>query len=245
MAAIPVIVAGSAALALLFFLGGGDTSPAPGPGPGPSPEPRPPTPNDDEERIQDLLDVTDDELRLLLCPVWIYLGTVWPVVLPSDAAKHFLAQTFPLHTWPPPPSTTDPARKLWTRIADGFNSIKMGSWSCEDGRIDPDEIHDTPTPGGYYQIRKGDTPLGVAGKAMPMLDAQGRIDYLKLVNKDPRNQGLLVAATQEFTKKYIGDQIVSFFPKWRRLPDPLDLPTTVSQRFEPGQYYALVYLPSV
>jgi hypothetical protein len=246
----PVLIAVPVAFLLALFFGGKKSTIIPDDLPDIEPF-VPPTPDNEPDTgpVDDFTNLPEDQLLALLCPVW--LGAIKaPAKAPtaSDAtlATQLLKGLFPTHAWPP--TTMSPSGAMaHARASSGFASIRSGDWSCIDDVIDPNDIHPTPTAGGYYQMKQGDNGFGIIKQAYPQIAAanQGteRVKALKLITGDPLNAGIKVPTTLQGHKDLGITEIWSFFPKWRKLPDPFDLPMRVSQRFEPGGSFAIVYLP--
>lgn len=197
--------------------------------PAPPPAPPPVIPPDDFN----FDDITDDELQPEACAL------VGQSIAPDrDVAVQLLGSLFPSVDWLAVP-VTSPAAALLSRATLLVGRIRSGEVICDDTIV----IEDTPRAGGYYQIRKGDTPLGIIKKAYPSLSAAERIEAVRLVTASARNggnisgQGIVIDSRLKSTKDLIGPVIFSMYTDWRCKP------STVSERFIPGNCYAVLFLP--
>ena len=198
------------------------------------PPPPPPPPSDDQ-----FADLTESELTEYCCSVWSSLPEPSTVGL-DELSWSVLRGLFPAFTWPPPESSSIAVHEVWHRCVGIFSAIQAGDVSCDAAIV----INDGPAKAGsFYQVRKDDTPFGIINTAYPGLTASQRVKAVQLVTDHPLNAGLRVPTKLAGDKKLIGPWIFDMYPTRRELPDPFDLPTTNSQRFEPGKHLAILHLP--
>lgn len=130
-----------------------------------------------------------------------------------------------------PPPLLDQATQYALDVIEGVTTCGI-----DDRIIAPSE---NPSPGSWYQIRKGDNLLDLVGQAYAVASGSRRLELAREVNGHPYNAGLQRPAANTWNAENIGPTIVSFFRSWR--PNP----KTVLQRFEPGNAYAVVFLPEL
>ncbi len=103
----------------------------------------------------------------------------------------------------------------------------------EFGQLD---VADTPTPGKRYRIRKGDTLLGVTGKAYGLGSGAERLKRSKWINDAEANQVFHRPTTAGFERNAYGDSIVSFSPKFS-----CDADAAIAG--EKGSCFAVIWIP--
>lgn len=69
----------------------------------------------------------------------------------------------------------------------------------------------TPTPGRYYQIKKGDTLLAVAGKAYGVGSGNKRLDFARRLNRHPLNARYL---REHKATELFPEGVLSFLPEF-------------------------------
>jgi len=123
---------------------------------------------------------------------------------------------------------------------EGFDPSGPPGPAPDDGSGGGDEIFPSPTPtqGGHYGIKKGDTFVGIARALFPEAGGAERIAIARVINEHPRNAGLLIVPKKEWNRKYIGDLMISFYPDW------MANPRFESERFESGHSLATIYIPT-
>jgi hypothetical protein len=197
-----------------------------------------------DESILDTFE--DDELDEQAC-------TLWAARVGSESdgelALRLCKGLFPSLNWTLPLPLGSKRGLMLGRLTTTFASIRSGALVC-DSPITPES---TPRAGGYYQIKKGDTLLGIVQKAYPQYKSSAslRLQAAKTIIAHPRNgggvagSGIVVPAGQcapsqaAWNTKNIGPTIVDFCKNWRCNP------STESQRFLTGSCYAVVYLPLI
>ena len=95
-----------------------------------------------------------------------------------------------------------------------------------------------PTPGRYYQIRKGDNLLGVAGKAYAVkAGTQARLDFARKINRHPLNRKYL---KEEKGNNLFPEGQVSFLPGFS-----CDVPLQIAalQTAVKGNCFAVLWIP--
>jgi hypothetical protein len=90
-----------------------------------------------------------------------------------------------------------------------------------------------PTPGHYYRVQKGDNLLSVAKAAY---GPDQSITHAKWINNALVNQVYMRPAQNDFERKYIGPEIVSFRPIWSA--DPAD-----ALEGQAGDRLAVIWIP--
>lgn len=100
------------------------------------------------------------------------------------------------------------------------------------------EVSSTPTPGRYYQIKKGDNLLKIAGlayRAKP--GTRERLEGARRINKDPKNQKFFRAAESD---NLFPSGKVSFLP---RFACDLDAQIKAKGKVPRGHCYAVLWIP--
>lgn len=77
----------------------------------------------------------------------------------------------------------------------------------EFGQLD---VTGEPEPGAWYRVRKGDTLLGIAKRAL----GKPGIRHGNWISKAAANAHYLVATKSAFAQKYFGPDIVGLYPRW-------------------------------
>lgn len=80
-------------------------------------------------------------------------------------------------------------------------------------------IHDAPTPGGWYRVKKRDTLVGIAGRAYGV-KSSARLKAAQMLNAIEYNARFHRPTTSAFNKKYFGDSIIALVPRYAC--DPAD-----------------------
>jgi len=110
------------------------------------------------------------------------------------------------------------------------------------GAADVMDVAASPTPGAWYQVKKGDTLIGIAGKAYGLPSGGARLRAAKRINAAPYNGRFWQEPKGSFNQKHFTAGIVGLLPRYpvaaeQRL-DELD-----GGEFDGGQYPAL-WIPS-
>jgi hypothetical protein len=101
-----------------------------------------------------------------------------------------------------------------------------------------DLLREVPTPGYFYRIRKGDTLLGLAGRAYQVsAGTQARLDLARRINRHPLNRKYL--RTQSASSLF-PEGLVSFFPHYACDPNALMWSAGPPPR---GSCFAVLYVP--
>lgn len=95
-----------------------------------------------------------------------------------------------------------------------------------------------PTPGSLYQIRIGDSLLGVAGQAYGVGPGSERLQMAKLINDDPSNARFHTADLPNSELAMFGGPRISFSP---RFADPA---AQLEGDDRPGHHFAVIRIPS-
>lgn len=98
------------------------------------------------------------------------------------------------------------------------------------------EVADSPTPGQWYRIKKGDTLLGITGRAYDLGAGGERLRRSKWINNVEANKVYHQPVSSDFYVKNYPDGIISFKPRWACEPE--DAIDGVG-----GSCYALIYIP--
>jgi hypothetical protein len=102
-----------------------------------------------------------------------------------------------------------------------------------------DILRDVPSPGYFYRIRKGDTLLGIAGRAYQVaVGTQARLDLARRINRHPLNRKYL--RTQSASGLF-PEGLISFFPHFTCDPDALMWSAGPPAR---GGCFAVIYIPA-
>jgi len=95
--------------------------------------------------------------------------------------------------------------------------LRMGEPN-EVGDIATQVVLPSPTPGGFYRIKKGDTPLGIAGQAYNLKAGGQRTAALKRINAIKYNAPFLRPTKGSFEQKYIGTHVISTLARYALEP---------------------------
>ncbi len=98
------------------------------------------------------------------------------------------------------------------------------------------EVADTPTPGMWYRIKRGDNLLKVAERAWD--DRGTRLMHSKWINNVAANQYAHAPTTTAFDKKQYGPSRISFSRRYAADPE-------AAIRGESGNAYALIFIPEM
>jgi hypothetical protein len=88
-----------------------------------------------------------------------------------------------------------------------------------------------------YQIRKGDTLLGVAGRAYGLSPGGERLGMAKVINADPLNARFHTANIPSAELKMFGGPRISFSPRFGKPDSQLD------GRHTSGHDFAVIRIP--
>ena len=104
----------------------------------------------------------------------------------------------------------------------------------DDELIDSEVARRTPTPGGYYQINRGDILLRITESAYP---GEKRFTGAKRINNHPRNRKYFRSAEKE---NLFPRGKVSFLPRYS-----CDIGTQIRTKtgVPGGRCYAVLYIP--
>jgi hypothetical protein len=109
----------------------------------------------------------------------------------------------------------------------------------EEGDVHGD-ITPNPTPGAFYQIKYGDTLLGVVGSAYGVGAGGTRLSLAKKVNAWSTNKRFWIPPKSTFGKKYFPGGIISFYPQFSESYESQYSGDTAGS----GSSYAYIYIPS-
>ena len=110
------------------------------------------------------------------------------------------------------------------------------------GEVDTMQIATTATPGAWYQVKKGDTLIGIAGKAYGLGSGGARLRAAQRINAAPYNGRFFQDSKGSFNQKYFAAGIVGLLPRFPA-PDVQRLDEQDGGEFDGGQYPAL-WIPS-
>ncbi len=110
------------------------------------------------------------------------------------------------------------------------------------GQAEAMDVRTEPTPGAWYQIQRGDSLIGVAGRAYGLGAGGARLRAAQRINAAPYNFRFHDAPTKDFDRRYFSDGIVSFLPKFgdadaQRLDE-------AEGAEDQGNDYAAIWIPS-
>lgn len=91
--------------------------------------------------------------------------------------------------------------------------IRMGE-PAEVADLQTQVITPTPVPGSFYRIQKGDTPLGIAGKAYNLKAGSSRTAALRRIQNIKFNAPFLRPTKGDFEKKQLGDYTITTLAKF-------------------------------
>lgn len=94
------------------------------------------------------------------------------------------------------------------------------------------EVADTPTPGQWYRIKKGDTLFGVTSKAYGVGPGQERLKLARQINRAKANDDVRTGKVD----KMFPEGRISFLPKFA-------CETELAMRGDPGKCYAIAWIP--
>jgi V8-like Glu-specific endopeptidase len=103
-------------------------------------------------------------------------------------------------------------------------------------------VSDSPEPGNFYQVRKGDNLLKIAGKAYGVSKGKKRLAFAQFINRSALNEKYWTKGTTSFITTYFPSGIISFKPKFSSdIKELLESRTTAP----PGRRYAVIWIPPV
>lgn len=136
----------------------------------------------------------------------------------------------------------DDAGADWVAIQDGWTYTAapvsaLGAFGGEGLDPVPRVVASTPTPGGWYRIRKGDSLLTVAGEAFDVGSGGTRLKYSQIINNAPENACYRVAPKSDFNQKYYPEGVISFNPSFSGAVSEVG-------RCDAGSAYAVIWIPA-
>jgi V8-like Glu-specific endopeptidase len=102
-------------------------------------------------------------------------------------------------------------------------------------------ISQSPQPGAFYRIRKGDTLLQIAGKAYGVGQGARRLAHAKRINLDPFNRRYWRPPADDFSRRHFKAGVISFTPQFAC--EDVALLEQPSRRAPSGRCHALLWLP--
>lgn len=98
------------------------------------------------------------------------------------------------------------------------------------------EVSDTPQPGRWYRVKKGDSLLGIAGKAFGLGSGGERLKRAQWIDGAAANAYALGPSSSDFDKKYFGPEIVKLLPRHA-------CETDAAIAGEAGSCYPVLWIP--
>ncbi|MEO0826126.1 MAG: trypsin-like peptidase domain-containing protein [Cyanobacteria bacterium J06642_9] len=102
------------------------------------------------------------------------------------------------------------------------------------------KIADSPQPGSFYRIKRGDNLLSIAGKAYGVQPGKKRLAFAQFMNRSALNQKYWIQGKTNFVKRYFSSGIISFYPRFScNLKDMLE----AKHKAPSGKCYAVIWIP--
>ena len=138
-----------------------------------------------------------------------------------------------------PPSGFGSDPELRKAVFEIYRSASGGSVRPRGtGRRPP--VGARPEPGTYYRVRRGDSLLGIAGRAFGVGPGRARLNFARLINGHPANRRYHVAPKGSFATTYFPDGIVSLLPKFSCDTRALTRQPAAAGK---GRCFALLFIP--
>lgn len=114
-------------------------------------------------------------------------------------------------------------------------ALRMGE-PTEASDVSQAVIAPAPTPGAFYRVKKGDTLLGVAGKAFGLSSGSARTGKAKMINASQYNRVFARPSKSGYEKNVFGDTILSFSPRFALEP-------SAQEDGQKGSSYPVIWIP--
>ncbi|MGB3297212.1 MAG: trypsin-like peptidase domain-containing protein [Phormidesmis sp.] len=100
-------------------------------------------------------------------------------------------------------------------------------------------ISDSPAPGSFYRIKRGDNLLTIAGRAYAVQPGGKRLAFAQFINRNSLNKRYWVQGKEKFVKTYFPNGIIAFYPKFS-----CDLKSMLEPKQAlTGKCYAVIWIP--
>jgi hypothetical protein len=131
-----------------------------------------------------------------------------------------------------------PSRRVGDTDATGYLGGLAFEPEADTAAAAQSLLRPVPTPGYFYRIRKGDSLLGVAGRAYGVGAGARRLDLARRINRHPLNRPYLLAGA---ASRLFPEGLISFFPRWACGGHAPGQPGQDAPR---GSCFAIIYIPA-